>query len=60
LHCQPATAGLDVMPHNGAVITALAVVGLTHKQAYKPIFMLAVVTPILTNAFAIALATAIY
>jgi len=55
-----ATAGLDVMPHNGAVITALAVVGLTHKQAYKPIFMLAVVTPILTNAVAIALATAIY
>src|SRR5574337_156829 len=55
-----ATAGLDVMPHNGAVITALAVVGLTHKQAYKPIFMLAVVTPILTNAVAIALAMAIY
>ncbi len=55
-----ATAGLDVMPHNGAVITALAVVGLTHKQAYKPIFMLAVVTPILTNAFAIAIATVIY
>ena len=55
-----ATAGLDVMPHNGAVITALAVVGLTHKQAYKPIFMLAVVTPILTNAFAIAIATMIY
>jgi H+/gluconate symporter-like permease len=49
-----------VMPHNGAVITALAVVGLTHKQAYKPIFMLAVATPILTNAFAIAIATAIY
>lgn len=55
-----ATAGLDVMPHNGAVITALAVVGLTHKQAYKPIFMLAVVTPILTNAVAIAVAMAIY
>src|SRR5574337_288796 len=55
-----AIAGLDVMPHNGAVITALAVVGLTHKQAYKPIFMLAVVTPILTNAVAIALAMAIY
>ena len=47
-----ATAGLDVMPHNGAVITALAVVGLTHKQAYKPIFMLAVVTPMLTNVLA--------
>ncbi|MEJ8814530.1 GntP family permease [Variovorax ureilyticus] len=55
-----ATAGLDVMPHNGAVITALAVVGLTHKQAYKPIFMLAVVTPILTNALAIVIAMTIY
>jgi len=55
-----ATAGLDVMPHNGAVITALAVVGLTHRQAYKPIFLLAVVTPILTNAVAIAVATVIY
>lgn len=55
-----ATAGLDVMPHNGAVITALAVVGLTHKQAYKPIFMLAVVTPLLTNALAIVVAMTIY
>lgn len=56
-----ATAGLDVMLHNGAVITAMAVVGLTHKQAYKPIiFMLAVATPILTNAVAIVLAMAIY
>jgi H+/gluconate symporter-like permease len=55
-----ATAGLDVMPHNGAVITALAVVGLTHKQAYKPMFLLAVVTPILTNALAIVVAMAIY
>jgi hypothetical protein len=29
-------------------------------QAYKPIFMLAVVTPILTNAVAIVLAMALY
>jgi len=55
-----ATTGLDVMPHSGAVITALAVVGLSHKQAYKPIFMLAVVTPILTNALAIVFAMTIY
>jgi H+/gluconate symporter-like permease len=55
-----ATAGLDVLPHNGAVITALAIVGLTHKQAYKPIFMLAVVTPVVTNALAIAVAMALY
>jgi H+/gluconate symporter-like permease len=55
-----ATAGLDVMPHNGAVITALAVVGLSHKEAYKPIFMLAVLTPLFTNAIALVLATVLY
>ena len=55
-----ATAGLDVMPHNGAVITALAVVGLTHREAYKPIFLLAVVTPLITNAIAVAFAAMFY
>ena len=38
---------------------ALAV-GLTHRQAYKPIFMLAVVTPIITKVVAIVLAMAMY
>ncbi len=26
------------MPHNGAIITLLAITGLTHRQAYKEIF----------------------
>jgi len=55
-----ATAGLDVMPHNGAVITALAVVGLTHKEAYKPIFILALLTPLITNAISVIIATFLY
>ena len=55
-----ATAGLDVLPHNGAVITALAVVGLSHKEAYKPIFMLAVLTPLFTNAIALVVAMVLY
>ena len=29
---------MDTLPHNGAVITLLAVAGLTHKQSYKDIF----------------------
>jgi H+/gluconate symporter-like permease len=29
----------DAMPHNGAVITMLAVAGLTHRQAYRHIFI---------------------
>ena len=35
-----ASGGMDTLPHNGAVITLLAVTGLTHKQSYKDIFMI--------------------
>jgi H+/gluconate symporter-like permease len=33
-----ASGGMDTLPHNGAVITLLAVSGLTHRQAYGGIF----------------------
>ncbi|GAA3319384.1 hypothetical protein GCM10020331_026060 [Ectobacillus funiculus] len=33
-----ASGGMDSLPHNGAVITLLAVTGLTHKQSYRDIF----------------------
>jgi len=33
-----ASGGMDTLPHNGAVITLLAVCGLTHVQSYKDIF----------------------
>lgn len=33
-----ASGGLDTLPHNGAVITLLAVCGLTHRESYKNIF----------------------
>ncbi len=33
-----ASGGMDTLPHNGAVITLLAVTGLTHKEAYGDIF----------------------
>ncbi len=35
-----ASGGMDSLPHNGAVITLLAVTGLSHRQAYGPIFVL--------------------
>ena len=37
-----ASGGLDSMPHNGVIITLLAICGLTHKQAYPDIFALVV------------------
>ena len=45
-----ASGGMDTLPHNGAVITLLAVTGLTHRQAYKDIF---IVTCIKTLAVAV-------
>lgn len=41
-----ATGGLDSLPHNGAVVTLLGICGLTHQQAYKDIFFVAVLFPI--------------
>lgn len=35
-----ASGGMDTLPHNGAVITLLAVTGLTHRQSYKDIFFI--------------------
>jgi H+/gluconate symporter-like permease len=38
-----ASGGMDTLPHNGAVITLLAVTGLTHRQAYKDIFAVTII-----------------
>jgi H+/gluconate symporter-like permease len=48
-----ASGGMDTLPHNGAVITLLAVTGLTHRQSYGDIFA---VTCIKTMAVFIAIA----
>ena len=49
-----ACGGLDTLPHNGAVITTLAICGLTHKQSYKDIFVTSVVIPIAVTAIIVA------
>lgn len=41
-----ATGGLDSLPHNGAVVSLLSICGLTHRQSYKDVFLVAVVFPI--------------
>ena len=38
-----ASGGMDTLPHNGAVITLLAVTGLTHKVAYMDIFAITLI-----------------
>ena len=45
-----ASGGMDTMPHNGAVITLLGIVGLTHKDSYKDIFVTSLLIPV-SSAF---------
>jgi H+/gluconate symporter-like permease len=52
-----ATGGLDALPHNGAVITLLTICGLTHREAYKDIAVVAVLIPIIALVVLIALGT---
>jgi H+/gluconate symporter-like permease len=33
-----AAGGMDTLPHNGAIITTLAICGLTHRESYMDIF----------------------
>jgi H+/gluconate symporter-like permease len=37
------SGGMDTLPHNGAVITLLAVAGLTHRKSYNDIFALTLI-----------------
>ena len=50
-----ASGGMDTLPHNGAVITLLAVTGLTHRQAYGDIFAIT-----LTKTAAVLVVIAVY
>lgn len=51
-----ATGGLDALPHNGAVITLLAVCKATHREAYPDIFVVACAIPIFALAAILVLA----
>jgi H+/gluconate symporter-like permease len=53
-----ATGGLDALPHNGAVVTLLGICGVTHRQAYLDILVVAVLGPLLALAAVVALGTA--
>jgi len=50
---------LDTLPHNGAVVTLLAVCGSTHRKSYFDILIAGVVGPILALVAVIALGSAL-
>lgn len=46
---------LDILPHNGAVVSLLAICGLSHRDSYFDIFMVGIVTSLLALLAVIAL-----
>ena len=50
---------LDSLPHNGAVVTLLAVCGVTHKQSYLDVFMVAIVGAVIALIAVILLGSAV-
>lgn len=47
-----AAGGMDSLPHNGAVITLLAITGLTHRQSYPDLFAITVLKTVTVFALA--------
>ena len=50
---------LDSLPHNGAVVTLLAVCGVSHRESYFDIFMVAIVGALIALAAVIVLGSAL-
>jgi H+/gluconate symporter-like permease len=50
---------LDSLPHNGAVVTLLAVCGSSHRESYRDIVMVAIVGALIALAAVIALGSAV-
>jgi len=49
---------LDILPHNGAVVSLLAICGLTHRDSYRDIVMVGIVNSVVALAAVIAIGTA--
>jgi H+/gluconate symporter-like permease len=54
-----ASGSLDALPHNGAVITLLAVCQLSHRESYLDIFMTSIAGQMISLVIIILLATLI-
>lgn len=52
-----AAGGLDTLPHSGAVITLLAICGLSHRQSYLNIAMVTMAIPLVAVVVVITLGT---
>ncbi|MBC9207820.1 GntP family permease [Roseomonas aerophila] len=50
-----ASGGFDSLPHNGAVISLLAITGLTHRSSYSDIFVVNLLVPVFAGIVIVVL-----
>jgi len=55
-----AAGGFDSLPHCGAIVAMLAITGLTHREAYRDVFVITVVIPVVATLATIGLASVLY
>ena len=55
-----ASGGLDTLPHNGAVVTILTVLGTSHKESYKDVCVVCVILPLFVTVVAVMMAMYLY
>lgn len=48
-----ASGGLDSLPHNGAILTVLAICSMTHKDSYMEMAVTTVLIPVVATAVAV-------
>jgi len=55
-----ASGGFDSLPHSGAVVAMLTIMGLSHKEAYKDIAVVTVLIPVFSALILVAVASVWY
>lgn len=50
-----AAGGFDSLPHCGAVVAMLSITGLTHREAYRDVFVITVVIPVVATLLTMGL-----
>lgn len=55
-----ASGGFDSLPHCGAIVAILTITGMTHKQAYKDMFIITVLIPVIATITIIGCAALYY
>jgi H+/gluconate symporter-like permease len=50
---------LDILPHNGAVVSLLTICGLTHRDSYFDIVMVGIVNSVIALVATIAIGSAV-